>query len=90
MLANPNKPIDVLLATIPQKYFVFVVLGLGHFMLPFAWANIIAVLLVSISLHSIRSKQILNPAAARIERIICKGSTTFMGYITAEASLNNA
>ena len=43
MLANPNKPVDLLCVTVAQKYFIFVVLGLGHFMLPYAWTSIIAV-----------------------------------------------
>ena len=69
MLANPNKPIDLLCVTVAQKYFILVVLGFGHFMLPYAWSSIIAVLLVSISLHMIRSKQLLYPAVAAIERL---------------------
>ena len=54
MLANPNKPVDILCATIAQKYFIFVVLGLGHFVLPYAWSSIIAVFLISLALHAVR------------------------------------
>ena len=93
MLANPNKPIDLLCVTIPQKYFIFVVLGLGHFVLPYAWSSIIAVFLVSISLHLIRSTHILNPMVQWIEKIASCGngcSTTIMGYIPAQTGLKNA
>ena len=63
MLANPNKPVDLLCVTVAQKYFIFVVLGLGHFVLPYAWSSVVAVFLVSLALHAIRRKRILNPVA---------------------------
>jgi len=63
MLANPNKPVDLLCVTVAQKYFIFVVLGLGHFVLPYAWSSVVAVFLVSLALHAIRRKRILNPGA---------------------------
>lgn len=93
MLSNPNKPVDLIFVKIAQKYFIFVVLGLGHFVLPYAWTSIISVILVSISLYPIRSKHFLNPAMAYIEKIASCGrgcSTTLMGYVTAEAGLKNA
>ena len=93
MLANPNKPVDILCATIAQKYFIFVVLGLGHFVLPYAWSSIIAVFLVSLSLHAIRRKHFLNPMVTQIERLISCGrgcSTSFLGYIPAQTGLKNA
>ena len=93
MLANPNKPVDLLCMTVAQKYFIFVVLGLGHFVLPYAWTSIIAVFLVSIFLHLIRSKQLINPAVAGIERLFSCGrgcTTTRMGYISPEGGLKNA
>ena len=95
MLANPNKPVDLLCITIAQKYFIFVVLGLGHFVLPYAWTSVISVILVSLTLHLIRSKHFLTPLVNQIEKLVACGradccTSSFLGYITALSGMKNA
>ena len=93
MFANPNKPIDLIFSIIPQKYFVFVALAIAHFVVPFAWVDIVSVVLVGLVLHLLRKRQILNPAVAAAERISKFGtlfSSGMLGYITAEKGAKNA
>ena len=87
MLANPNKPIDLIFCTLPQKYFTFVVLALAHFVLPYAWVDIVSVILVGACLHLLRGKQILTSVVTAFERVTrcgacCNPGT--LGYIMAE------
>jgi len=56
MFANPNKPIDLIFSIIPQKYFVFVALAFAHFVVPFAWVDIVSVVLVGLVLHLLRKR----------------------------------
>ena len=94
MLANPNKPIDILCATVPQKYFVFIALIFAHFVLPYDWISISAVIIVSSLLHFVLGKrQLINPCVATFERAtrvntMCGQSA--IGYITAERGTKNA
>ena len=93
MLANPNKPIDLIFCTVPQKYFTFVVLAFAHFVLPYAWVDIASVILVGASLHLLRGKRILIPAVTAVERMTkcgaCCNTGTF-GYIMAANGVKNA
>ena len=53
MLANPNKPIDLLCVTVPQKYFAVIALIVASIVLPYDWISIVAVLIVGTGLHFI-------------------------------------
>lgn len=93
MLANPNKQIDLLFCTVPQKYFTLILLVLAKVVLPYDWISIVAILVVGTILHMARARQILNPAVNAIERLVgcgraCNPST--FGYITAAEGLKNA
>ena len=56
MLANPNKPIDLLCVTVPHKYFTLIALVFAKIVLPYDWISIVAALTIAISLHLFRSK----------------------------------
>ena len=86
MLANPNKQIDLLFFTVPQKYFTLILLVLAKVVLPYDWISIVAILVVGTTLHWARAKQILNPCVNAFERLVgcglaCNPAT--IGYITA-------
>ena len=85
MLGNPNKPIDLLCTTVPQKYFVFITLGLSHFVLSYDWISIAAVVILGTVLHLIRSRSILTPAVAAFEKMVSCGhglKCNTLGYVT--------
>lgn len=94
MLSNPNKPIDLLCFTVPQKYFALITLFFASIVLPYDYISIAAVLIVGTTLHFIRSKNILNACASRVEKIFGCGKAscnlTSIGYITAEVGNHNA
>ena len=87
MLTNPNKPIDLLFCSVPQKYFIFIALWLSHFVLSYDWISIVAVSIVGTSLYFVRHMNLLNKAAEVIEKVITCGkecNCEVLGYITAE------
>mmetsp|Transcript_24318 Transcript_24318/g.30159 ORF Transcript_24318/g.30159 Transcript_24318/m.30159 type:complete len:226 (+) Transcript_24318:143-820(+) len=87
MLANPNKPIDLLFCTVPQKYFALIVLFFANIVLPYDYVSILAVLIVGTTLHLTRNVDLLNPTIAKVERAVGCGRTCNMGsigYITAD------
>lgn len=93
MLANPNKPIDMLFCKIAQKYFALVVLFFAYIVLPYDSVSIAAVVIVGTTLHFLRQKDILFYVVSAFERLIGCGKActcTSIGYITAEAGKMNA
>lgn len=93
MLQNPNKPIDLLFATVAQKYFILIALALAHWVLPYAWIDITAIILIAILLHVVRNRHFLIPVIAVLENVtrcssLCANST--LGYITAEKGVKHA
>ena len=93
MLANPNKPIDLLFFTVPQKYFALIALVFASIVLPYDYISIAAVLIIGTALHFIRNKDILNTAVSAIERVFGCGRACNcepIGYITADVGKQNA
>lgn len=95
MLRNPNKPIDILCATVPQKYFILISLVLASIVLPYDWVSICAVLIVSGFLYLTRSMTIYNSCVRKLEACFrcdkaCSSGGGFLGYITAEIGHKNA
>ena len=88
MLRNPNKPIDLLFCTVPQKYFIFIALWLSHFVLSYDWISIAAVTIVGLVLHSVRKYDILGSLTETVERVAACGASCrcgeVLGYISAE------
>lgn len=93
MLANPNKPIDLLCVTVPQKYFAVIALIVASIVLPYDWISIFAVLIVGTTLHLIAQKQVLSPAVAGVEKLFKCGEALDcgrIGYVTAVEGMKNA
>ena len=94
MLRNPNKPIDLLFCTVPQKYFIFIALWLSHFVLSYDWVSIAAVIIVGLMLHFIRHCDVLGSLTATIERVAACGASCkcfeVLGYISVEQAEINA
>ena len=93
MLSNPNKPIDLLFCTVPQKYFALVLFFLSAIVLPYDYISIATVLIIGTALHLTRNINPLNPVIGTIERTVGCGRAcdcTSIGYITAEQGAINA
>ena len=93
MLANPNKPIDLLFCTVPQKYFALVLFFFSAIVLPYDYISIATVLIIGTALHLTRNINLLNPVIGTIERTVGCGRAcdcSSIGYITAEQGAVNA
>ena len=93
MLENPNKPIDMLFCTAPQKYFALVLFFFAAIMLPYDYISIIAVLMIGTTLHLTRNIHLLNPCVMSVEKALGCGARlncSSIGYITAEQGAKNA
>lgn len=93
MLKNPNKPVDLLFCTVPQKYFILVALALAHWVLPYAWMDVAAVVLIALLLHMVRNRHFLVPVVIVLEKItgcLAVLANSPLGYIAAERGVKNA